>query len=182
MRKLIIKSLAIFAFLPIISYAQQEFCLDDGFPFGYGIVCVNPWSPSANQDFGINFSSTSCSQLARHENQVIRNGNAFNIYMAVEVGGCPGVPQSPLIFNTMQEGILPGEYTANLYRLAVPNWPPPPFDPSGYELRNTADFTVLGQPSEVEPVPFIGMTGFFIYVALVLSAGVTLLRRRYSMV
>jgi hypothetical protein len=157
--------------------AQPGGCDASGVALGYGSICVHPWSPPENQDFELNFSSTSCTQQTNHDYRVIKEGNNFNIYMVYGVGGCPGVPQGPLSFFTTQEGTPAGSYTANLYRLTVPSWPPPAFDENDYILFNSVDFTVLGQPGEVEPVPTIGITAFFINVALVLAIGVALLHR-----
>jgi hypothetical protein len=156
--------------------AQPESCDAIGTALGYGSICVHPWMPIAGDNFNLNFSSTSCTQLARHQNQVLRNGNVFNIYMAVEVGGCPGVIQAPLPFSTAQVGVPAGEYTANLYRLPVPNWPPPPFDPDDYALHNSVNFTVLGVPDTAEPVPFLSTMVLLLLIGLLSFLGMASLR------
>jgi hypothetical protein len=158
------------------AHAQPEWCIQDGTPFGHGAICVAPWQPFEDMPFQLNFASTSCSQLARHESQVIKDGNAFNIYMAVEVGGCPGVPQGPLTFPTNQNGVPAGSYIANLYRLPVPNWPPPPFDPDDYALHNSVNFTVLGVPDTAEPVPFLSTMVLLLLVGLLSFLGMASLR------
>jgi hypothetical protein len=158
--------------------AQPAYCQIDGVPAGYGVICVNPWSPEAGADFELNFSSNSCYTNSPHDYQIFRDGNDFNIYLVYRIGGCPGVPQSPATFTTVQDGVPVGEYRANLYRLTVFNWPPPAFNPADYELRNTVPFTVQGEPTIAQPVPALSSTTLVLFSFLLLLVGNVAFRLR----
>jgi hypothetical protein len=153
--------------------AQIEWCSTDGTPNGHGVICVNPWQPSQGQQFELNFASTSCTQQTNHEYQVIRDGQNLNIYLVYGVGGCPGVPQGPLIFQTIQTGLPPGNYQANLLRDTVASWPPPPFDPANYELRTSVPFSIQGTPTAAQPVPVTTRSLLLLLVAAFLMIGLS---------
>ena len=176
MKQIVFVALIFFCFLSKLASAQPEHCINNGYPWGYGIICVNPWQPQPLAEFQINFSSTSCTQQTNHEYHVIRDGQNFNIYMVYGVGGCPGVPQSPLRFSTQQSGVMAGNYTANLYRLTVPSWPPPSFDPDDYTLIQSVNFVVLGTAAETESVPLLGKVTLPALIALLLTIGIVSLR------
>jgi hypothetical protein len=130
-------------------FAQVVAC-NQNVPNGYGMICVDPWSPVAGSSFALNFSSPHCNRSS-HEYQISTGSNTIDVYVTY-VGGCFGVPLPPLQFSTTQPGLSAGEYTVNLYKRLLGSWPPPPFDPAAFQLHNSVTFTVRGAP-QATPVP-----------------------------
>jgi len=131
------------------AFAQIVAC-NQGVPHGYGMICVEPWSPVEGSGFALNFSSPHCNRSS-HEYQIVTSSNTISVYVTY-VGGCFGVPLPPLQFATTQPGLAAGEYTVNLHKRLLGSWPPPPFDPAAFQLHNSVMFTVRGAP-QATPVP-----------------------------
>lgn len=159
--------------LPGADVTAQVANCNQGVPGGYGTICVDPWLPEANASFALNFTSPSCNRFV-HQYQIETNSNVVDIYVTY-TGGCFGVPQTPLRFLATHPGLAAGAYTANLYKFASSVWPPPPFDPSAYQLHNSVTFTVRG-PAQAAPVPSGGLATWALIALGLLTLAVMRLR------
>lgn len=156
------------------AFAQVVAC-NHGVPNGYGMICVDPWSPVAGSSFDLNFSSPHCNRSS-HEYVVYNNNKTIDVYVTYH-GGCFGVPLPPLQFSTTQTALAAGEYTVNLHKRLLGSWPPPPFDPAAFQLHNSVNFTVRGAP-QAAPVPLGGPVTWMVLGLGVSALAASRFRRR----